>query len=199
MEFLLCLVLAYVAGSAPWGLIIARFFCNVDPRTSGSGNTGATNVARLCGFQWGVLTLACDVAKGALPVWLAQALGVEPVGVGLVALAAVAGHAFSCFMGFRGGKAVATTIGVFLPLAFWPLLVACLLCLAVIWRTNYVSLGSLTLVTALLPGLLISGQFVWLAPALVIWVLVVYKHRENIERLRAGTEKTWQCPCGKKF
>lgn len=198
MEFLLCLVLAYVAGSAPWGLLIARFFCHVDPRTSGSGNTGATNVARLCGVQWGVLTLVCDVLKGTLPVCLALVLGVEPVGVGLVALAAVAGHAFSCFMGFRGGKAVATTIGVFLPLAFWPLLVACLLCVLVIWRTGYVSLGSLTLVTVLPVGLLLTGQGIWLAPALAIWLLVVYRHRENIERLRAGTEKPWQCPCGKK-
>ena len=106
----------------PWGLVIAKTFCGVDPRLDGSRNTGATNVARLCGFGWGVATLACDVLKGALPVWLALRVNPAPLFVSAVALACVLGHVFSCFMRFRGGKAVATSIGVFLPLAFWPLL-----------------------------------------------------------------------------
>ena len=71
MTAFLCIVLGYVLGSAPWGLVIARTFCGIDPRNDGSRNTGATNVARLCGFRWGVLTLACDLGKGALPVALA--------------------------------------------------------------------------------------------------------------------------------
>ena len=109
MTAFLCIVLGYVLGSAPWGLVIARTFCGIDPRNDGSRNTGATNVARLCGFRWGVLTLACDLGKGALPVALALWLGLSPLLVTCVALACVLGHVFSCFMGFRGGKAVATS------------------------------------------------------------------------------------------
>lgn len=192
MTEIFCLALAYVAGSVPWGLVIARVFCGIDPRQGGSGNTGATNVARLCGFGWGVLTLACDLGKGALPVCLALHWGLSPFWISLVALAAVLGHVFSCFMHFRGGKAVATSIGIFLPLAFWPLFGASLLCLLVIWRSGYVSLGSLTLVSALVLGLLFCGQWTWLPLGICVWGIVVWKHRENIARLRAGTEKSWQ-------
>ncbi|MFC4678725.1 glycerol-3-phosphate 1-O-acyltransferase PlsY [Desulfovibrio legallii] len=188
----LCIALAYALGSVPWGLVIAKTFCGVDPRLDGSRNTGATNVARLCGFGWGVVTLACDVLKGALPVWLALRVNPAPLFVSAVALACVLGHVFSCFMRFRGGKAVATSIGVFLPLAFWPLLAASLLCVLIIWRSGYVSLGSLALVTALPLGLCLTGQWAWLPLALCVWALVVWKHRENIARLRAGTEKTWR-------
>ena len=188
----LCIALAYALGSVPWGLVIAKTFCGVDPRLDGSRNTGATNVARLCGFGWGVATLACDVLKGALPVWLALRVNPAPLFVSAVALACVLGHVFSCFMRFRGGKAVATSIGVFLPLAFWPLLAASLLCVLIIWRSGYVSLGSLALVTALPLGLCLTGQWAWLPLALCGWALVVWKHRENIARLRAGTEKTWR-------
>ena len=159
MTAFLCIVLGYVLGSAPWGLVIARTFCGIDPRNDGSRNTGATNVARLCGFRWGVLTLACDLGKGALPVALALWLGLSPLLVTCVALACVLGHVFSCFMGFRGGKAVATSIGVFLPLAFFALLAA--------------------------------TKYAWVPLSLCIWALVVWKHKENIARLRAGTEKSW--------
>ena len=188
----LWIALAYVLGSVPWGLVIARTFCGLDPRESGSRNTGATNVARLCGFKWGVVTLLCDVLKGAVPVWLAFRVNASPVFVSIVALACVLGHVFSCFMKFRGGKAVATSIGVFLPLALWQLLAASVLCLLVIWRSGFVSLGSLTLVTALPVALAVSGQWTWLPLALGVWAVVVWKHRENIARLRAGTEKSWQ-------
>lgn len=186
-----CLLLAYVAGSVPWGLVIARVFCGVDPRRDGSRNTGATNVARLCGFGWGVLTLLCDLGKGALPVALALWADMSPVWVSLTGLAAVLGHVFSCFMRFRGGKAVATGIGVFLPLAFWPLLAACLCCVAVIWRSGFVSAGSLTLVGVLPVALVAANMTKWLPLALCIAVIVVWKHRENIGRLLDGTEKPW--------
>ena len=187
----LWIALAYVLGSVPWGLVIARTFCGLDPRESGSRNTGATNVARLCGFKWGVVTLLCDVLKGAVPVWLAFRVNASPVFVSIVALACVLGHVFSCFMKFRGGKAVATSIGVFLPLAFWQLLAACALCCLVIWRSGFVSLGSLTLVVALAVAVAATGQWVWLPLALCVCAVVVWKHKENIARLRAGTEKSW--------
>ncbi|MDR1777053.1 MAG: glycerol-3-phosphate 1-O-acyltransferase PlsY [Desulfovibrio sp.] len=188
----LCLsVAAYLLGSVPWGLVIARTCCGLDPRLSGSRNTGATNVARLCGFGYGVATLLCDLLKGAAPVWLAARWDFSPPLISVVALAAVAGHAASCFMKFRGGKAVATSIGVFLPLAFFQLLTASVLCILVIWRSGYVSLGSLTLVSVLPLALAVSGLWQWLPLSLCALVLVFFKHAENIRRLRAGTEKSW--------
>ncbi|KAF5086695.1 Glycerol-3-phosphate acyltransferase [anaerobic digester metagenome] len=187
----LWIALAYVLGSVPWGLVIAKTFCRLDPRESGSRNTGATNVARLCGFGWGVATLACDVCKGALPVWLAFRINPSPVFVSVVGLACVLGHVFSCFMKFKGGKAVATSIGVFMPLAFWQLLAASVLCCLIIWRSGFVSLGSLSLVAALVVALAVTGQWVWLPLSLCVLAVVVWKHKENIARLRAGTEKSW--------
>ncbi len=185
------ILFAYLLGSVPWGVVIARTFCGIDPRTDGSRSTGATNVSRLCGFGYGVATLACDLLKGAVPVWIALRLGPAPLFVSLVAVAAVLGHVFSCFMRFRGGKAVATSIGVFLPLAFWPLLGSCALCMLVIWRSGFVSLGSLSLLGSLPVFLAIAGAWQWLPLSLCLCVIVFVKHRENIARLRAGTEKPW--------
>lgn len=189
MLFVLGLSLvAYLLGSVPWGLVIAMTFCGVDPRRDGSRNTGATNVARLCGFGWGVATLFCDIAKGALPVILALLDSPDPAAVSVVALCAVLGHVFSCFMGFRGGKAVATSIGVFLPLSFSATLLSCVVCLAVIAVTRFVSLGSLCLLASLPVTLFLLGGCQWIPLALALLVLVAWRHRENIARLRAGTE-----------
>lgn len=188
---LLLILFAYLLGSVPWGVVIARTCCGIDPRTDGSRSTGATNVSRLCGFGYGVATLACDLLKGAAPVWIALKLSPAPLFVSLVAVAAVLGHVFSCFMRFRGGKAVATSIGVFLPLAFWPLLGSCALCMLVIWRSGFVSLGSLSLLGSLPVFLAIAGAWQWLPLSLCLCAIVFVKHRENIARLRAGTEKPW--------
>lgn len=185
------ILFAYLLGSVPWGVVIARTCCGIDPRTDGSRSTGATNVSRLCGFGYGVATLACDLLKGAVPVWIALKIGPAPLFVSLVAVAAVLGHVFSCFMRFRGGKAVATSIGVFLPLAFWPLLGSCALCMLVIWRSGFVSLGSLSLLGSLPVFLAMAGAWQWLPLSLCLCVIVFVKHRENIARLRAGTEKPW--------
>jgi glycerol-3-phosphate acyltransferase PlsY len=184
-------IAAYLLGSTPWGLIIAKTCCGIDPRLNGSLNTGATNVARLCGFGYGVATLLCDLLKGAAPVWLALCFLPSPVFVSVVGLAAIAGHTCSCFMKFRGGKAVATSIGVFLPIAFPQLLAAALLCILVIWRSGYVSLGSLTLVTALPLLLAVFGLWQWFILSLCVFALVFFRHAENIRRLSAGTEKSW--------
>ncbi len=97
------ILFAYLLGSVPWGVVIARTCCGIDPRTDGSRSTGATNVSRLCGFGYGVATLACDLLKGAVPVWIALKIGPAPLFVSLVAVAAVRGHVFSGFMRFRGG------------------------------------------------------------------------------------------------
>lgn len=188
----LWLIGAYLLGSIPFGLLIARTFCGIDPREGGSKNTGATNVARLCGVKWGVLALLCDVLKGLLAVFVALRLspGVDLLH-SLAALAAIVGHRYSVFMRFKGGKAVATTIGVFIPLAFWQLLAAAAVCVLVIWRSGFVSLGSLTLVTLLPVFLALSGNWGPFPLALLVAVIVFYAHRENIGRLRRGEEKPW--------
>lgn len=187
----LLVVCAYLLGSIPWGLLIAQKACHIDPRLGGSKSIGATNISRLCGFKWGVATLVCDIAKGTVPVCIAQYLGYGSFVTSLVAFSAVIGHVFSCFLHFRGGKAVATTIGVFMPLAFLPLLGACVLCLLLIAVSGFVSIGSLTLVSSLPMFLLFSGLRDWLPLSCCIAVLVFWKHRENIARLHKGTEKSW--------
>lgn len=192
MGILLWLAVAYVAGSIPFGLIFARMLCGTDPRAAGSGNVGATNVARLCGTKLGAMTLVCDALKGAIPVAVALSISDSTLFHSLTALAALLGHMHSCFLRFKGGKAVATTVGVFLPLAFWPLVFSGIACLTVIWRSGFVSLGSLTLVTAMPVMLLLGGYWKFLPLSLVVMVLVYWTHRENIARLARGEEKPWQ-------
>lgn len=188
----LWLIPAYLLGSIPFGLIIATRCCGIDPRTGGSGNTGATNVARLCGPKWGVTVLVCDALKGlaAVAVMMHLAPG-SSVLHSLAALAAIIGHRHSVFMGFKGGKAVATTVGVFIPLAFWQLVIAGAVCLAVIKWSGFVSLGSLTLVTLLPVLMIVAGNWGPLPLAVLVAGIVYYAHRENIGRLMRGEEKPW--------
>ncbi|GFM36429.1 glycerol-3-phosphate 1-O-acyltransferase PlsY [Desulfovibrio psychrotolerans] len=192
LGILLWLLIAYMIGSVPFGLLVAKAACGVDPRNGGSGNVGATNVARLCGTRYGMLTLVLDLLKGVVPVWAGMLVSTSPLFLSLVALAALLGHVYSMFLDFKGGKAVATTIGVFIPLAFSSLLASALVCLLVIWRTGYVSLGSLTLVTIMPAALLITGCWAYIPLALGVMALVYWTHRENIARLARGEEKSWQ-------
>ncbi len=187
----LWLIGAYLLGSIPFGLIVARTFCGLDPRGGGSGNTGATNVARLCGAKWGVLVLALDALKGLAAVAVAMRISDDTYYHCAAALAAIVGHRYSAFMRFTGGKAVATTVGVFIPLAFFPLLGSAAVCALVIWRSGFVSLGSLTLVTLLPVLLAVGGQWRVLPLALLVAAIVYYAHRENIRRLINKEEKPW--------
>lgn len=192
MAYWLWLIAAYILGSIPFGLIIATTCCGIDPRKDGSGNTGATNVARLCGVKWGVTVLVCDALKGLLAVAIAMQLAPDdPAFHSVTAMAAIIGHRYSVFMRFSGGKAVATTVGVFIPLAFFQLVGAAVVCILVIWRSGFVSLGSLTLVTLLPAFLALSGNWGPLPLSLLVMVLVYYAHRENIRRLLRGEEKPW--------
>jgi glycerol-3-phosphate acyltransferase PlsY len=186
------IVFSYFLGSTPFGLVISKLAAGVDPRRAGSGNVGATNVARLCGFGWGVATLACDLGKGLVAAALAAYINSDAVFVTLAAFAAVAGHRWSCFLGFRGGKAVATSIGVFLPLAFWQTLASAALCVGLILRCGFVSLGSLALVTSLPLFLLLTGAPRFVPLAVAVAVVVIRAHEANIMRLLRGEEKTWK-------
>lgn len=189
------LLLAYLLGSVPYGLIIATKFCHIDPRTAGSGNVGATNVARLCGKGWGALTLVCDLTKGALAVGLAWYIcnhygGWQYAHLG-AGLFAILGHMFPVFFGFKGGKGVATTVGVFFVLSPLPLIVAAIICLLVIWRTGFVSAGSLTL-AAMIPLLAaLTNQYPVALLGAIIALLIAFAHRQNIQRLIKGEEKPW--------
>ena len=186
------LALAYLAGSFPFGLFIAQAARGIDPRTAGSRNIGATNVSRLCGTKLGVLTLVLDALKGLLPVAVAWQMSCGGFYPGLVALAAVAGHVFPVFLHYKGGKGVATTIGAFLALSVPATLVSVGLCVAAIAISGFVSLGSLLLAGSLPFTVWWFGPGSVVPVAFVIAGLVVWKHRENIERLRQGTEKPWK-------
>lgn len=185
---LLCLG-AYLLGSIPFGFVFAKGFCGKDPRHEGSKNVGATNVARLCGLPFGIATLVCDALKGLLPVCLAlHSLG-DPRAASVVGFCALLGHMYSVFLRFRGGKAVATTIGVFIPLAFIALLISAAACVAVIAITRFVSLGSLTLAACLPLCLAVQGRHDILPVAVLVTLVIFFKHRENIRRLLGGQEK----------
>lgn len=189
--YVLWVLASYVLGSIPFGLLVATRLYKTDPREAGSRNTGATNVARLCGKKAGALALVLDVAKGAVPVAVALRLVESDLLLSLPGLAAILGHVFSVFLRLRGGKAVATTMGVFLVLAWWQLLVCLALFVLVVRASGFISLGSLTLVTAMPVMLLISWHPGLLPLALVVLVLVYWRHRENIVRLAKGEEKPW--------
>jgi len=182
-------VLAYLLGSISFGLLIARVYGGADPRRSGSGNIGATNVARILGKTAGILTLLGDGTKGLVAVWLAQAWGHTPVLPAVAALAAVLGHMFPLYHGFRGGKGVATALGVLLPTMPLPLLGGLLVWLVVVTIWRYVSAGSIlaALVVPLLAALW-SYPLPLVLAAVLIALLVLYKHRENLYRLRQGSE-----------
>jgi len=182
-------VLAYVLGSISFGLLIARVYGGADLRRSGSGSIGATNVARTLGKTAGILALLGDGAKGLVAVLGAQAWGQASVLPALAALVAVLGHMFPLYHGFRGGKGVATALGVLLPTLPLPLLGGLVVWLVVVAVWRYVSAGSMlaALVVPLLAAL--RGEPVPLVlTAVLIALLVLYKHRENLSRLLQGSE-----------
>lgn len=193
--FLACTVwiaLTYVLGSVPFGLLVSRVWCGQDPRLSGSTNTGATNVARLCGLRYGILTFFLDMAKGFVPLLVGMALSNSPLFLSLTGLAAILGHMYSVFLNRKGGKGVATTIGIFAAATPTPLFWSLMICLLCIWLTGFISAGSLTLTLTLPVLLLLSGNIAYLPLSLIVLILVFHKHRDNILRLAAGKEHSWR-------
>jgi glycerol-3-phosphate acyltransferase PlsY len=185
-------VLAFAVGAIPWGLMLARWVAGVDVRTVGSGNVGATNVARVLGKKWFPVVFVLDAAKGAVPVLFFAKLAGQPESDWLPAacgLAAVLGHIFNPFLRFKGGKGVATAAGVLATLAPLPGLVALLSFLLVFALFRYVSLGSIAAALAVVPAALVVGSkpavtgFCALAAAVVL-----VRHRGNMARIAAGTE-----------
>ncbi len=189
-------VAGYLLGSVPFGLLISRALAGVDVRQVGSGNIGATNVGRAAGPAAGVATLVLDAAKGALPALAAQAV-LEPAGPGGAAwpaaagVAAFLGHLFPPWLRFRGGKGVATALGVALALSPWVALVAALAFAAVFAATRIVSAGSLAGAAACVAGMLVAhgarSPATWAAAFMAAAIAV--RHRGNIGRLARGEER----------
>jgi acyl phosphate:glycerol-3-phosphate acyltransferase len=190
---IILVICAYLIGSIPTGLLLAKAFGGVDIRSAGSGNIGATNVYRTMGRKVGLLTLLGDCLKGVIPVVIAKSLGLPVAWVALVGLAAFLGHVYTVFLGFKGGKGVATALGVFLAASPWAVLVVLVVFSLVLYKWRYVSLASIT-AAALMPSLvaLLSKQPALVGMTLVIAAIVIFKHRENIKRLKAGTENKFK-------
>jgi glycerol-3-phosphate acyltransferase PlsY len=195
---LVALMISYLLGSLPLGVLLARRYGHFDLTQRGSGNIGATNVARVVGEKAGLLTLIGDIAKGLLPVlafslvigsdnWQKQAI------IALAGLASFLGHLYPIFLWFKGGKGVATSTGVFLGICPLAVLVDAILFLIVFWRWRYVSLASLSSVAAMpiLIGLL-SDKKLYILLGVIMACLIFYRHQENIKRLLKGIEPTFR-------
>jgi len=194
----LLLVAAYLIGGIPFGYLLVRWKTGSDVRSSGSGNIGATNVLRTTGRATGVATLLLDIAKGWIAVWLMEKFGnldpdSVPLWTSLAAIAVMSGHAYPVFLKFKGGKAVASFLGAFLYLTPLPILAILIVFVATVAVTRHISLGSI-----LAAGLFPVGVWLILHPPMPVLVasavaglFIVWRHKENIERLRAGTESVF--------
>ncbi len=192
-------IVAYLLGSIPFGFLIVKIARGADIRETGSGGTGATNVTRKAGKGAGIVTLLLDALKGVAAVLVARWLMDEPGTSWVVAGAgvlAVVGHCFPVWLKFKAGKGVATGLGVFLAIVPWAVLAAAIVFVVVVWRTRFISLGSI-LAAAFVP-LWVWAIHTWLEPisnfvpiiaALIASsAIIIAKHHENIQRLMAGTE-----------
>ncbi len=189
MTAVFLIAFAYFVGSFPSGIVVGQAATGRDVRNTGSGNIGAANVARLAGFRIGVMVAALDILKGMVPVLLARGQGLGHVELAMVALAAVLGHDFSVFLRLRGGKGVATTLGVAIILAPLGTLIAAAIWIVVLLRSTITSLASLVALAMLPLTMALTGSspaFVFLASAL--FILAAGKHWENVIRLVRGTE-----------
>ena len=183
------MIVAYILGSIPNALWIGKVFKGIDVREHGSKNTGSTNAARVLGAKLGILTLILDISKGAIPTLIATMLLDSSISVILVGICAILGHSFSIFMKFKGGKAVATTVGVFIVLVPGAILLAAVIFFLVFGITRYVSLSSV-LAAISLPIFIyfLYQQTIYVILGILIAILIAVKHRSNIERLKNGTE-----------
>lgn len=181
-------LIAYLIGSLSFAVIVSKCFGLPDPRTRGSKNAGATNVARNYGLKLGLLVLLSDGAKGAVAVYLAIHSGLSGGALAGVGCAVVLGHLFPCFYQFRGGKGVATAAGVLAALHGLLFAVVALIFAAVVLLTRYVSLASMVAAMAAPLGAAWLNLTAYVLPLLIMAVLIVIQHRSNIQRLRARQE-----------
>jgi glycerol-3-phosphate acyltransferase PlsY len=192
MKSVTILFASYFVGSVPFGLIIARWWAGIDVREHGSGNIGATNVYRVVGKPAGVVVFLLDMLKGMwAPLVAHYVLHLPPwwqVGAGL---AAILGHSASPFLGFKGGKGVATSLGVLFGLAWQTGVICFALWGILLWITGYVSVASIIASLSATPFIAVfyPGDYARLIMAVVGGLMILYKHRSNIDRLRKGEER----------
>jgi acyl phosphate:glycerol-3-phosphate acyltransferase len=184
----------YLLGSVPTGLVLTKLFSKVDPRKMGSKNIGATNIFRTAGKGLGILTLVGDVLKGMIPIGIAIQLRVTDPWLAGVGLSTLLGHIFPIFLGFRGGKGVATALGVYLVISPIAVLIEFLLFAGLVWKWRYISLGSISCATTIpvLIAFFRSDSQAYFILSVIIAALILYRHQENIVRLLQGTENKWR-------
>lgn len=188
MEYVLLVLLCYMVGSIPFSYIFSRMLGGVDIRSKGTGNVGATNVLRTLGIKVAVASLLGDVFKGAVSAWLGFYLG-GPTLAALCVTAAVVGHCWPVFLGFKGGKGVATWGGAILILMPLMGLIGAANLVIIIAASGFVSLGSICTV-AILPIIIFLMHYPWqyVAMSLIIAAIIIFRHKTNLERLHNGTE-----------
>ena len=184
----------YLLGSVPTGIVLTRLFSRVDPRKAGSKNIGATNIYRTAGKTLGVLTLVGDMLKGAIPIWTAIMWGIPDFWVALVGLSPIVGHIFPIFLGFKGGKGVATALGIYLVISPIAVLIEFFLFAFVVWKWRIIALGSITCATTIpiLIAFFRSDSQAYFILSVIIAALILYRHQSNIARIMQGTENKWR-------
>lgn len=182
------LVMAYLIGSLSSAIIVCKAMKLPDPRTQGSGNPGATNVLRIGGKTAAIITLVGDALKGFIPVLIGHFLGIQAFMLGMIGVAALLGHILPVFFKFEGGKGVATTFGAFLALSPTIGIVAIAAWAIVAAVSRYSSLAALTAIVAAPIAALVTGKLAYLFPILIMGGVLVWRHLENIHRLKSGTE-----------
>src|SRR5436190_12273065 len=181
---------AYLIGSVPFALLLTRRWSAVDLRSIGSGNLGAANVMRASGVAAGVLVAALDAAKGAVSVALAARLSADAAAPAAAGLAAIVGHVYPVWLRFRGGKGVATACGVFSILTPAAIPPALAIFVVAVWTTKYVSLGSMLASAALPPiAYALGSPAPAVSAAFAASIIILFRHRTNLMRVRAGTER----------
>ena len=190
MTLFLLTCAAYLIGAIPTGVLLTRMVGGEDIRKAGSGNIGATNVYRVAGRKLGIITLVGDCLKGVIPLVIAQqGFALSGTSLALIAIAAFLGHCFPVYLGFKGGKGVATALGIFLVLS--PLAVFCTLIvfILVLWKWRFISLASISAAATIPLFIIITERSMPLFLAtLIIAGIVIWRHKTNIERLRSGSE-----------
>lgn len=184
------IVIGYLLGSISFSLVVAKMIKGIDIRQHGSGNAGATNTLRVLGKGPGILVLVLDILKGVIAVLLAMWFSSENSWIpAATALAAIIGHSWPIFFGFKGGKGVATTAGVMLMMSFYPALISFAIGILIMAITRYVSLGSI-ICTAILPVFLWLFDYsaIEIVIGFLIFIVVTWRHRSNITKLWNGTE-----------
>ncbi len=184
----------YLLGSVPTGLLLTKLFSKVDPRKTGSKNIGATNIFRTAGKSLGIMTLMGDLLKGAIPVILAIQWGESDLWIAISGLTPSLGHIFPIFLGFKGGKGVATALGFYLVMSPIAVFIEFLIFAGIVWKWRYISLGSIICATTIpiLIAYFRSDSQVYFIVSVLIAALVLYRHQSNISRLLQGIENKWK-------